>query len=81
MTRAARLRLRRSLGYLVVNLPEERPEKSQLPQPPKIAVLLMAIIVVCLAILAVFANVPRFRHDAVEVTTVRSPTSPAPKQR
>ncbi len=41
----------------------------------------MGMIVFCLAILAVFANVQRLRHDAVEVVKVRSTTSPTPQQR
>ena len=64
-----------------MNLPDERIEKPQLPRAPKIGVLLMGMIVFCLAILAVFANVQRLRHDAVEVVKVRSTTSPTPQQR
>jgi hypothetical protein len=40
----------------------------------------MAVIVICLAMLAVFANVQRSRRDAVEVVTVRSITSPTPQE-
>jgi hypothetical protein len=64
-----------------VNLPEESTEKSPTPRAPKTAVLLMAVSVICLAMLAVFANVQRFRRDAVEVVTVKSTTSPAPQER
>jgi len=64
-----------------VNLPDEGIEKSQPPRASKIGVLLMGMIVFCLAILAVFANVQRSRHDAVEVVRVRSTTSPTPQQR
>jgi hypothetical protein len=64
-----------------VNLPGEKTEKSQAPRASKTAVLLMAAIVICLAMLAVFANVQRFRRDAVEVVTVRSTASPTPQQR
>jgi hypothetical protein len=77
----ARLRLRCSLGYWVVNLPGERTDKSQPPQASKTAVLLMAVIVICLAMLAVFANVQRSRRDAGEVVTVRSTSSPTPQGR
>jgi hypothetical protein len=77
----ARLRLRCSLGYWVVNLPRERSDKSQPPQVSKTAVLLMAVIVICLAMLAVFANVQRSRRDACEVVTVRLTTSPTPQGR
>jgi hypothetical protein len=41
----------------------------------------MAVIVICLAMLAVFANVQRSRRDAVEVVAVRWTTSPTPQQR
>ena len=64
-----------------VNLPDERTEKSQPPRASKTAVLLMAVIVICLAMLAVFANVQRSRRDAVEVVAVRSTTSPTPQER
>jgi hypothetical protein len=64
-----------------VNLPDESTEKSPAPAVPKTAVLLMAAIVICLAMLAVFANVQRFRRDAVEEVAVKSTASPAPKER
>ncbi|HEY9503330.1 MAG TPA: hypothetical protein VIR01_16970 [Pyrinomonadaceae bacterium] len=41
----------------------------------------MAVIVICLAILAVFANVQRSRHDAVEAVRVRATASPTPQLR
>ena len=41
----------------------------------------MAVIVICLAMLAVFANVQHSRRDAVEVVAVRSTTSPTPQER
>jgi hypothetical protein len=65
----------------MVNLPNERTGKSQSNGPSKTAVLLMAVIVICLAILAVFANVQRSRRDAVEVVVARSTTSPTPQER
>jgi hypothetical protein len=65
----------------MVNLPDERGEKSQPARASKTAVLLMGVIVIGLAMLAVFANVQRFRRDAVEVVTVRSTTSPTPQER
>jgi hypothetical protein len=64
-----------------VNLPGEKTEKSQPARASKTAVLLMGAIVICLAILSVFANFQRSRRDAVEVITVRSTTSPTPQQR
>jgi len=41
----------------------------------------MAVIVICLAMLAVFSNVQRSRRDAIEVVAVKSTTSPTPKKR
>jgi hypothetical protein len=79
--RTGRLRLRSSLGYCVVNLPDESTEKSPTTGAPKTAVLLMAVIVICLAMLAVFANVQRLRRDAVEVVAVKSIASPTPQER
>jgi len=61
-----------------VNLPETATEESQQPRAPKIAVLLMLIIVVCLAMLVVFANVQRFRRG-IEVVIVRPAGLPTPQ--
>jgi hypothetical protein len=41
----------------------------------------MAVIVFCLAILAVFANVQRSRRDVVETVAIKSTTSPTPQER
>jgi hypothetical protein len=41
----------------------------------------MVVIVICLAMLAVFANVQRFRRDAVEAIAVKSTASPKPQGR
>ena len=64
-----------------MNLPDESAGKLLTLRAPKTAVLLMAVIVICLAMLAVFANAQRFRRDAVEVVAVKSTTSPAPQER
>jgi hypothetical protein len=64
-----------------VNLPEQMTEKSQPPRVSKTAVLLMAAIVICLAMLAVFSNVQRSRRDVIEVVAVKSTTSPTPQKR
>jgi hypothetical protein len=64
-----------------VNVPDERTEKSQLSRASKTAVLLMAIIVICLAILSVFANVQQSRRKTVEVVALKSTISPTPKER
>lgn len=65
-----------------VNLPEATTHESQQQRCPKIAVLLMLIIVVGLAMLTTFANVQRFRR-VVEVVVVRpsSLTTPQATQR
>jgi CHASE3 domain sensor protein len=65
----------------MVNLSDEGSEKSQPPRASKTAVLLMAVIVICLAMLAVFANVQRSRRGAVEVVRVKSTASPTPQKR
>lgn len=41
----------------------------------------MAVIVICLAMLAVFGNIQRSRRDAIEVVTVRLTASPTPQER
>jgi hypothetical protein len=64
-----------------VDLPDESAGKLPTLRVPKTAVLLMAVIVICLAMLAVFANVQRSRRDAVEIVTVKSTASPAPQGR
>jgi uncharacterized membrane protein affecting hemolysin expression len=64
-----------------VNLPDERTENSQPPRASKTKVLLMAVIMICLALLAIFANIQRSRRDASEVVVVRSTTSPTPQER
>jgi CHASE3 domain sensor protein len=45
------------------------------------AVLLMAVIVICLAMLAVFANVQRYRRYAIEVIAAKLTASPTPQER
>jgi hypothetical protein len=61
-----------------VNLPETTSEESQQQRFPKIAVLLMLIIVVGLAMLTTFANVQRFRRG-VEVVVVRPASLTTPQ--
>ena len=39
----------------------------------------MLLIAICLAMLAVFANLQRFRHGDVESVVIRPAGSPAPK--
>lgn len=64
-----------------MNLPDDGAENSQPPRASKTTVLLMAVIMIGLALLAIFANVQRSRRDAVEVVAVRSTTSPTPQER
>lgn len=77
----ARLRSRASLGYCLVDPRDERTGESQAPRASKSAILLMAVIVICLAMVAVFANVQRSRRDSIETVVVRATTSPTPQQR
>jgi hypothetical protein len=62
-----------------VNLPEATAEKSEPPRVSKTAAPLMLIIIVCLAMLAVFANFQRFRRGDIETVAVRSAASPTPQ--
>jgi hypothetical protein len=41
----------------------------------------MAVIMICLALLAIFANVQRSSRDAVKVVVVKSTSSPTPHER
>jgi hypothetical protein len=59
-------------------MPKKAAEKSQSSRVSKTPFLLMLIIVVSLAMLAVFANVQRFRRGDVEAVVVRLATSPTP---
>ena len=64
-----------------MDLPDETAGKLPTLRAPKTAVLLMAAIVICLAMLAVFANVQRSLRDAVEIVKVKSTASPTPEER
>jgi hypothetical protein len=79
-----------SVGYLscvralhfdteAVNLSETGAEKSQSYRVSKAPFLLMLLIVVCLAMLAVFANVQRFRRRDLEGAVVRLASLPTPQ--
>ena len=81
MMGTGRLRLRCSLGYSVVAQQEKRTDEVQGMRASKTALLLMAMIVICLAMLAVFANVQRSQREALEAVTIRSTTSPTPQER
>ncbi len=41
----------------------------------------MAVSLICMAMLAVFAHVQRFRRDAADVVAVKSKASPTPQER
>ena len=60
---------------------EEGTENSQAPRASKLMTLLMAVIMICLVLLAIFANVQRSRRDTVEVVVVKSTASPMPRER
>ena len=62
-----------------MNLPETTAEKSEETRVSKTAALLMLIIVVCVAMLAVFANLHRFWRGDVESVVVRPAASPTPQ--
>jgi hypothetical protein len=59
-----------------VNLPEAAAGKSELGRVSKTAAMLMLIIIVCLGILAVFANLQRLRHGEIESVVIK-PAKPA----
>jgi len=61
-----------------MNLPETGAEESKQRGIPKITVLLMLMVVICLALVAVFANFERLRRDDVEAVVVRPAASPTP---
>jgi hypothetical protein len=63
----------------MVNSPQQFSEKPRSRQVPRSAVALMIIIVASLALVAVFANVQRFRRGQIE-TIVVVPTSSATPQ-
>jgi hypothetical protein len=63
-----------------VNLSDERNEQTRTPKASKTALLLMAAIVICLAIVAIFANAQRSRRDAVEAVNIRLIGSPTPRE-
>ena len=61
-----------------MNLPETGAEESQQRGIPKIAILLMLMVVVCLALVAIFANFERLCRGDVEAVVVRPAASPTP---
>ena len=61
-----------------MDLAESAAEKSQSSRVPKTAFLLMLVMVIGLLMLAVFANLQRFRRTDVETVATKPATSPVP---
>jgi len=64
-----------------VNSPQQPAEKLRSPQVPRSAVVLLMIIVVSIALVAVFANIQRLRRGQIETIVVvpASATTPQPR--
>jgi hypothetical protein len=64
-----------------VNPPQQPDEKLQSPQVPRSVVVLMVIILASLALVAVFANIQRFRRGQIETVVVVPASSTTPQPR
>jgi hypothetical protein len=64
-----------------VNSPQQPAEKLRSPQVPRSAVVLMIIIVASIALVAVFANIQRFRRGQIETIVVVPASSTTPRPR
>jgi hypothetical protein len=64
-----------------VNPPQQPAEKLQSPQVPRSVVVLMIIILASLALVAVFANIQRFRRSHIETVVVVPASSTTPQPR
>jgi hypothetical protein len=64
-----------------VNAPPQPAEKLRSSQVPKSAVVLMIVIVASLALVAVFANIQRFRRGQIETIVVVPASSTTPQPR
>jgi cell division septal protein FtsQ len=64
-----------------VNPPQQPAEKLQSPQVPRSVVVLMLIILASLALVAVFANIQRFRRSQIETVVVVPASSTTPQPR
>jgi hypothetical protein len=64
-----------------VNSPQPPAEKFRSPQAPRSAVVLMIIIVASLALVAIFANIQRFRREQIETIVVVPAGSTTPQPR
>jgi hypothetical protein len=64
-----------------VNPPQQSAEKLQSPQVPRSVIVLMIIILSSLALVAVFANIQRFRRGEIETVVVVPASSTTPQPR
>jgi hypothetical protein len=64
-----------------VNPPQQPAEKLQSPQVPRSVVVMMIIILASLALVAVFANIQRFRRGQIETVVVVPASSITPQPR
>jgi cell division septal protein FtsQ len=64
-----------------VNSPQQPAEKPRSSQVPRIAVVLMIIIVTSLAVVAIFANIQRLRRGQIETIVVVPADSTTPQPR
>jgi hypothetical protein len=64
-----------------VNQPQQPAEKLQSPHVPRSVVVLMIIILASLALVAVFANIQRFRRGQIETVVVVPASSTTPQPR
>jgi hypothetical protein len=64
-----------------VNPPQQPAEKLQSLQVPRSVIVLMIIILSSLALVAVFANIQRFRRGEIETVVVVPASSTTPQPR
>lgn len=64
-----------------MNSPQKPTEKSRSAQVPKSAGVLMIVVVVLLALVAVFANIQRLRRGQIETIVVVPASSTTPQPR
>jgi hypothetical protein len=64
-----------------VNQPQQPAEKLPSSQVPRSVVVLMIIILASLALVAVFANIQRFRRGQIETVVVVPASSTTPQPR
>jgi hypothetical protein len=64
-----------------VNPPQQPAEKLQSLQVPRSVIVLMIIILSSLALVAVFANIQRFRRGQIETVVVVPASSTTPQPR